>query len=254
MTENTGLDGIIEALFIAAENGISIDEIKKALDGIAEDPEILAAIGRLKEEYVKEERAFHLMEVAGRYRIATKPKYVKWINNLYKIEPERLTGPALESLAILAYKQPATRAEIEAVRGVGVGGVLNTLLEKGLIKIKGRKEVIGRPLLYATTEKFLELFGLNSLDDLPALRTYTQEDLEFGKKDESQLVPKEGDADREGEPKDADPSGHGTHSEGESTEYLPDDVPASVDDPAEPEERHDAPDDESVSGIEETSK
>jgi segregation and condensation protein B len=253
MTENNGLDGIIEALFIAAENGISIDEIKKALDGMAEDPEIFAAVGRLKEEYLKEERAFHLMEVAGRYRIATKPKYVKWINNLYKIEPERLTGPALESLAILAYKQPATRAEIEAVRGVGVGGVLNTLLEKGLIKIKGRKEVIGRPLLYATTEKFLELFGLNSLDDLPALRTYTQEDLEFGKKDESMLVPKEGDGSSDGMPKDGGASGDGSSAQG-SQEYTMDDIPASPDEPAEPEEQHDAPEDESVSGIEETSK
>ena len=127
------------------------------------------------------ERSFSMAEIAGRYRIVSKPEYLPWIHNLYRKDVDRLTGPSLETLAIVAYKQPATRAEIETIRGVNVGGVIKTLVEKDLIAIKGRKDVVGRPLMYATTQKFLEAFGLNSLEDLPLLRDFTEEDLEYGK-------------------------------------------------------------------------
>lgn len=178
---------IIEALLIVSENGLSLQELKEAICDV-ELKEIKEAIDYLREEYSVPTRSFNIAEIAGKFRIVTKPEYLQWINNLYKKEVERLTGPSLETLAIVAYKQPATRAEVESVRGVNVGGVMKSLLDKDLIKIKGRKEVIGRPLMYGTTEKFLEIFGLNSLDDLPILKEFSEEDLDYGKPNEDMIV------------------------------------------------------------------
>lgn len=177
------IKNIIEALLVISETGLTRDEIKNAIPE-SDTKDIDEGIRLLREEYDSDNRAFNISEIAGRYRLVTKSEYMPWIGNLYKKEAERLTGPSLETLAILAYKQPATRAEIEIVRGVNVGGVLKSLLEKGLIQVKGRKDVIGRPLVYGTTERFLELFGLNSLNDLPGLRDFSEDDLEYGKKQE----------------------------------------------------------------------
>ncbi|MBD3380250.1 MAG: SMC-Scp complex subunit ScpB [Candidatus Omnitrophica bacterium] len=174
------LKNIIEALLIVSEHGLCIEEIKKAVTD-TDRKDIENTISLLKSEYQGSRRAFNIAEIAGRYRIVSKPEYMPWISNLYQKEPTRLTGATLETLAIIAYKQPATRAEIESVRGVNVGGVLRTLLDKDLIEVRGRKDVIGKPLIYGTTDKFLELFGLNSLGDLPALREFTEDDLEYGK-------------------------------------------------------------------------
>lgn len=171
---------VIEALLMISGSGLTTEELKRAMPE-ADLKDIKKAIDLLKEDYGQKERAFNIADIAGRYRIVTKPEYMPWISNLYQKETDRLTGPSLETLAIVAYKQPATRAEVEAVRGVNVGGVLKTLLEKDLLKVKGRKDVVGRPLMYGTTEKFLEIFGLNSLNDLPALRDFSEEDLEYGK-------------------------------------------------------------------------
>jgi segregation and condensation protein B len=174
---------IIEALLMVSEGGLTKDQLVGAINDV--DPkEIEQGIKALKEEYGSPARGFNIAEIAGRYRIVTKPEFMPWINNLYQKDADRLTAPSLETLAIIAYKQPATRAEIEAIRGVNVGGVIKTLLEKDLVVIKGRKEVIGRPLMYATTRKFLEIFGLNSLDDLPGLRDFSEEDLDYGKSQE----------------------------------------------------------------------
>ena len=174
---------IIEALLIVSESGLTKEQLKGAISDV--DPgEVEKGIKFLMEEYSSPERGFNIAEIAGRYRIVSKPEYMPWINNLYQKDVDRLTGPSLETLAIIAYKQPATRAEIEGIRGVNVGGVIKTLLEKDLIIIKGRKDVIGRPLMYTTTQKFLEIFGLNSLEDLPGLRDFSEEDLDFGKPQE----------------------------------------------------------------------
>ncbi|MFH1877432.1 MAG: SMC-Scp complex subunit ScpB [Candidatus Omnitrophota bacterium] len=171
---------IIEALLIVSEEGISREEFRSIITD-SDGKDIEQALTLLKEEYASDKRAFNIAEIAGKCRIVTKPEFVPWINNLYQRDNEKLSGPSLETLAILAYKQPATRAEIESVRGVNVGGVIKTLLEKEMIEIRGRKDVIGRPLLYGTTEKFLEFFGLNSLDDLPGLREFSEDDLDFNK-------------------------------------------------------------------------
>jgi segregation and condensation protein B len=181
------IKSVIEALLIVSETGLTREEMRKAI-GRVELQTVETAVNSLKEDYSKEERAFNIAEIAGRCRIVTKPEYMPWISNLYEVEPDRLTGPSLETLAIIAYKQPVTRAEIEAIRGVNVGGVLKTLLEKDLLEIKGRKDVPGKPLMYGTTSRFLELFGINSLSDLPALREFTEEDLDFGKEDRSQVI------------------------------------------------------------------
>ncbi len=180
---------IIEALLIISENGLSVDELKGAIKE-AEDKDIVSGVEILKDEYTNSGRSFNIAEIAGKYRIITRPEFLPWINNLYSKEVDRITGPSLETLAIIAYKQPLTRAEVESIRGVNVGGVIKTLLDKNLLRIKGRKDAVGRPLLYATTEKFLEIFGLNSLEDLPALKEFKEEDLEYGKPRE-QLVPEE---------------------------------------------------------------
>ncbi len=182
---------IIEALLIVSEDGLSGEDLKGAMPD-SDEKDIADGVRLLKEEYSASGRAFNIAEIAGRYRIVTHPEYMPWISNLYRKDIDRLTGPSLETLAIIAYKQPLTRAEVESIRGVNVGGVLKALLNKELIRVAGRKDVIGRPLVYGTTAKFLEIFGLNSLDDLPTLRDFSEEDLEYGKPREKVRV-EEGD-------------------------------------------------------------
>ncbi|MCK4852359.1 MAG: SMC-Scp complex subunit ScpB [Candidatus Omnitrophica bacterium] len=188
---------IIEALLVVSEAGLSRGEIRAAIGDI-EPREVDEGIRLLKEEYSRDERAFNIAEIAGKCRIVTKPEYMPWISNLYRPGTDRLSGPSLETLAIIAYKQPATRAEIESIRGVNVGGALKTLLEKELVRVRGRKDAVGRPLIYGTTEKFLELFGLNSLADLPLLRDFSEEDLEYGRSREQEVVTGEGREEAEG--------------------------------------------------------
>ncbi len=178
---------IIEALLIVSEGGLSREDLKRAIADV-DDGDIEEGVRLLEEEYSGPARSFNIAEIGGKYYIASKPEYMPWISSLYRKEIERLTGPSLETLAIIAYQQPVTRAEIESIRGVNAGGVLKALLDKALIQVKGRKDVIGRPLIYGTTEKFLEIFGLNSLEDLPALKDFREEDLEYGKTGENMLV------------------------------------------------------------------
>lgn len=178
---------IIEALLIISEAGLSREELKNAIEN-TDIKDIEEGVNLLKEDYVSSDRAFNIAEIAGKYRIVSKPEYMPWISKLYRKEIDRLSGPSLETLAIVAYKQPVTRAEIESVRGVNVGAVLKGLLDKELIYIKGRKDVIGRPLMYGTTEKFMEIFGLNSLSDLPELRDFREDDLEYGKPQEQMVL------------------------------------------------------------------
>ena len=130
--------------------------------------EVAAALEQLKVEYIQQSRAFQLVEKAEGWQLATDPGFAKWVRQLFPApKPARLSAPALETLAIIAYRQPITRADVEAVRGVNIDGVLQTLMERGLVKIAGRAEIPGRPLLYETTQFFLDHFGLRNLDELP---------------------------------------------------------------------------------------
>src|SRR5438094_5112734 len=170
---------IIEALLFSAQKPLSIREIAPAIKSAqAEDsphefsrvrqPEVAAALEQLKIQYIEQERAFQLTEKAEGWQLATDPKYAQWVRQLFPaLKPARLSAPALETLAIIAYRQPITRADVEAVRGVNIDGVLQTLMERGLVKIAGRAEIPGRPLLYETTQFFLDHFGLRNLDELP---------------------------------------------------------------------------------------
>lgn len=172
---------VIEALLFSAQKPLSTIELRNAIkSGGAEDEleanpfarvseaEIAAALEELKVEYIQQQRGFQLIEKADGWQLASDPKFAQWVRQLFPApKPARLSAPALETLAIIAYRQPITRADVEAVRGVNIDAVLQTLLERGLVKIGGRAEVPGRPLLYETTEFFLEHFGLRTLDELP---------------------------------------------------------------------------------------
>jgi len=173
------LSRVIEALLFSAQKPLSIREMATVIKG-AEDEvsrnefthvsqaEVAGALEQLKIEYVQEQRAFELIEKAEGWQLATDPKYAQWVRQLFPApKPARLSAPALETLAIIAYRQPITRADVEAVRGVNIDGVLQTLMERGLVKIAGRAEIPGRPLLYETTQFFLDHFGLRALDELP---------------------------------------------------------------------------------------
>jgi segregation and condensation protein B len=132
------------------------------------EAEIAAALEGLKIDYIEQGRAFQLIERAEGWQLATDPAYAQYVRQLFPAAKQpRLSAPALETLAIIAYRQPITRADVEAVRGVAIDGVLQNLMERGLVKIGGRAEVPGRPLLYETTQFFLDHFGLRNLDELP---------------------------------------------------------------------------------------
>lgn len=160
---------IIEALLFSSSNPLSLDQIKEVIEEIRPS-QIKVLIDELNAEYDQTGRSFKIIEIAGGFQSCTRPEYAIWVKRLYKKRRgQKLSMPALETLAIIGYRQPATKGDVEFIRGVNVDGVLRTLLEKGLVKIKGRKEGIGRPIIYVTTRRFLEYFGLTSLSELPEL-------------------------------------------------------------------------------------
>lgn len=160
------IKSIIESLLFVAEKPLTVEDIKHVL-GHPHAKDIRDALCLLAQEYETRKGGFHLREVAGGYQIRTRPEYNEWVKRLVQPSPVRLSRAALETLAIVAYKQPLIRNDIEQIRGVDCGGILRMLLSRKLIRVLGRKEIPGRPLLYATTKHFLEVFDLNDLKDLP---------------------------------------------------------------------------------------
>jgi segregation and condensation protein B len=158
---------IIESLLFVAEEPLTIDKLKSVLETI-EVKEIRTALQTLADQYDARGGGFMLCEVAGGWQLRSRPAYNEWIKRLLQPSPQRLSKPALETLAIVAYNQPIIRADVEHIRGVDCGGVLRQLMERKLVRVLGRKEIPGRPLIYATTKLFLELFGLKDLKDLPS--------------------------------------------------------------------------------------
>ena len=169
---------IVEVLIFSSDRPLSLKQMKdiineeKAETGLNADiRSIEKAVGELIEKYSSDEYSFYLVQVAGAYRFATKRDFAPWLAKLSKEKLKRkLSQSALETLAIIAYCQPITKSEIEAVRGVNVDYIIGSLLEKDLITIKGRAEVVGRPMIYGTTDSLLEYFGINSIADLPPLK------------------------------------------------------------------------------------
>jgi len=160
---------IVESLIFISESPVRLETLIEVLPESNQEA-ILGAIDRIKREYEEESKGVELVEVAGGYQFRTKAKWAEWVQRLKKAKPVKLSRSALETLAIVAYRQPIIRPAIEQIRGVDSGWVLRTLLERGLVKIMGRKDMPGRPIVYGTTKSFLELFGLNNLSDLPAPR------------------------------------------------------------------------------------
>jgi segregation and condensation protein B len=156
-------------VFAAAPEHDEGDEMVRGLRKVKEE-DMETALTQLAQEHEQAARTFRLVCVAGAWQFVTQPEYAPWLKALvgHKARPPKLSQPGLETLAIIAYRQPLTRAEIEQVRGVAVDGVMQTLLERGLVEQVGRAEVIGRPMTYGTTPVFLEYFGLRGLEDLPA--------------------------------------------------------------------------------------
>lgn len=173
---------ILESILFSAQKPLNSKELRDLLGAAAEhgdaarpfkktkEADITAALEDLQKDHETAQRSYRLACVAGGWQFVSQPEYAPWIIALVgiKARPARLSQPALETLAIIAYRQPLTRAEIEQVRGVAVDGVMQTLLERGLVEQVGRAEVVGRPMTYGTTPLFLEYFGLRSLEDLPA--------------------------------------------------------------------------------------
>ncbi len=179
------LKTILEAILFSAQKPLSLKEIRDVFAGAPEHAEgdetvrglrktkeaaLMTALTELAAEHEAAGRSYRLACVAGSWQFVTQPEYAPWLKALvgHRARPPRLSQPALETLSIIAYRQPITRGEIEQVRGVAVDGVMQTLLERGLVEQAGRAEVVGRPMTYATTVVFLEYFGLKALEDLPA--------------------------------------------------------------------------------------
>jgi segregation and condensation protein B len=158
---------IVEAVMFASDAPLTADEIARADESLDED-QVEAALKSLKAEYEDGGRAFQLVEVAEGYQLLTRPEFAPYLERFDNVPRQsRLSGPAIETLAIIAYRQPLGRLEIEYIRGVGASGVIRTLQDRRLIDVVGRSEGLGRPLLYGTTQHFLEHFGFRSLEDLP---------------------------------------------------------------------------------------
>ena len=176
------LKQIIEALLFSAERPLTIKEIRQIIteatddehpDSVAvfrsvRDAQVIEALEAVKVDFDQQQRAFQLVEIAGGWRLMSRSEYAPWLKKLLdEARPHRLSQPALETLSIVALRQPISRADVAGIRGVEVDGVIRSLLERDLITITGRSEAPGRPLLYGTTQRFLEHFGLRNLDDMP---------------------------------------------------------------------------------------
>ena len=202
---------IVEALVLASPEPLSADRIAKIVPDCTA-PLAGELVRELNELYQKHDRAFEIWEVAGGYQFRTRAEFSGYLQQLQRQRPLRLSGAALETLSIVAYKQPATRAEVEEVRGVESGAVLKTLMDRQLVRLAGHRDVPGRPMIYGTTRRFLEIFGLESLKDLPRLRDLEELAREQGIGDdleadaEGGASPVEADSQRE-QPTGPDPLG-----------------------------------------------
>ena len=182
-----------EALILASPEPVSAARLAELVPGCtpARAREI---VEELNAEYLEQGRSFAIVGVAGGYQIRTLPEFADLVQQLQPRRPLRLSRAALETLAIVAYRQPVTRGEVEHVRGVDAGAVIKSLLERRLLRIAGHREVPGRPLLYATSRRFLEVFGLESLDDLPTLREVAELQTDAPEPSDAEGVEEEGEA------------------------------------------------------------
>ena len=185
--ERNELKKALQAFLFVSSSPVQIAQAKEALD--EGEAAIKTAFEELKSEYEGGSTGLKIIEVAGGYRLSTSPDLAPYLKKWFKKQSPRLSRASLETLSIIAYKQPVARAEVEAIRGVNVEGALGTLLDRGLIRIVGRRETAGRPILYGTTRLFLEHFGLNTLRDLPILDEFSEFDLSEEEKERINNLP-----------------------------------------------------------------
>jgi segregation and condensation protein B len=172
--ERDELKSIVENVLLAADQPVNVAELEKIFLNTAEKSDLQVILEELKEEY--QSRNLQILEVADGYQLCTRHEFNEWIRKFLKLDrSSRLSQPSLDTLSIIAYKQPLTRQEVDDIRGVDSSGVVKTLLEKKVIGPAGRKKVPGRPIMYRTTQKFLEYFGLKDLSDLPTLEDLKEE-------------------------------------------------------------------------------
>jgi segregation and condensation protein B len=169
MMDEFNVKPILESLFFVSDSPIRLEVLVEILPESSKE-DILEGIRQIQAEYGDPSKGIELAEIAGGYQFRTKPGWAEWVTRLKKAKAVKLSQASLETLAIVAYRQPVIRPTIEEIRGVDSGSVLHTLMERGLIKIMGRKDLPGRPIVYGTSKSFLELFGLSSLSDLPKLQ------------------------------------------------------------------------------------
>ena len=167
--EDSQWKAILEALIFVSESPLTLDRMKEVLGGVNKR-ELQRLLAEMMEDYRKAERGITLEEVAEGFQFRTRAEFGEWVRKLKKVKTTALSQPSLETLAIIAYRQPVVRMDIEKIRGVDSGGVLRTLLEKKMIKIIGKKDVPGKPIVYGTSKRFLEVFGLKDLSELPTLK------------------------------------------------------------------------------------
>lgn len=187
LLETEDLKKIVETLLFITDRPVKPGRIADVVE-TADARRVREIIRELQEEYASQGRAVQIVELGGGFQMSTKPEYGRWVRKLYNEKmTTKLSNAALETLAIVAYKQPITRAEMEAIRGVDVAGPLERLLERALVRVVGKKDTVGRPMVYGTTDEFLRMFGLNKISELPDLQVFAaktlhekQEDLPFG--------------------------------------------------------------------------
>jgi len=172
MKDEKEIKSVVEALLFALEGPLTLDDFARAIEGV-ENRQIRRAVEELKEEYADSKHSFTIRRIAGGYQLVTLPQFAEYIKKLKDTTKKTsLSKAALETLAIIAYRQPAIKAQIEEIRGVASDSVVRSLLEKKLIRIVGRKKMLGRPLMYGTTARFLDYFGLASIKELPKLEDF----------------------------------------------------------------------------------
>jgi len=229
---------IVEALILASPEPLSAKRLGDIVPGLktASARELVA---ELTKEYAEQGRGFEIWEVAGGYQLRTRPDLSGYVRELHRERALRLSRAALETLSVVAYKQPVTRAEVEQVRGVDVGAVIRSLVERKLIKIAGHREVPGRPIVYATARRFLEVFGLGNLEDLPTLREIDELLPEAGvvsgdaPAEPTANVQSAADVQREEEDAAAETAAEEAPSPEESEASLADELAGRPEDPAE---------------------
>lgn len=187
LLQSEDLKQIVETLLFITDRPVKPSRLAEVIE-TTDARHVREVILALQSEYAARKSAVQIIEVGGGFQMATKPEYGRWVRRLYNEKmTTRLSNAALETLAIIAYKQPITRAEMEAIRGVDVAGPLEKLLDRGLVRVVGKRDTIGRPMVYGTTDEFLRTFGLNKISELPDLQVFAakslekkQEDLPFG--------------------------------------------------------------------------